>query len=248
MVREATVEALRVVYAAHADTQKLTNFSQRFKGRVLEMADDKDEAAAAAAVGLCLHLAQIADVLAHDEVVKLYERTTDSRPRVRAAAARFANDYFLESVVPENIGADEDLQESQIKALVELVVEFTSLPENPAYVVDALFSPWRRRCRRGARWRACSRRRPSATSSRATRCRWRACWRRRRARRRATSLCRAASRSAARSCTRSSATPSTRRAAPLRASSAPRCPSCSPTTPATPPLWPSSPSWCRAWI
>jgi hypothetical protein len=139
MVREATVDALRAVYAAHADTQKLTNFSQRFKQRVLQMGDDKDDAVAAGSVGLCLHLAQIADVLAPNEIVSIYERTTDSRPRVRAAAARFANDYFLESVVPENIGADADLQESQLKALIELVVEFTPLPENPAYVVDALF-------------------------------------------------------------------------------------------------------------
>jgi hypothetical protein len=140
MVREATIDALRVVYEEHADTQKLTNFSVRFKSRVLEMADDKDETVAAAAVALCLHLAQIPDVLVHDEVVQLYHRTTDSRPRVRAAAARFANNYFLETVVPENIAAGEDLQEAQIKALVELVVEFTSLPENPAYVVDAIFT------------------------------------------------------------------------------------------------------------
>lgn len=35
--------------------------------------------------------------------------------------------------------ADENLEEAQIKALVELVAEFTLIPDNPAYLVDAMF-------------------------------------------------------------------------------------------------------------
>lgn len=32
------------------------------------------------------------------------------------------------------------LEEAQLKALVELVVEFTLLPEQPGYIVDAMFA------------------------------------------------------------------------------------------------------------
>jgi hypothetical protein len=35
---------------------------------------------------------------------------------------------------------DEVLEEAQLKALVELVVEFTLTPENPAWIVDAMFT------------------------------------------------------------------------------------------------------------
>ena len=88
---------------AHADSGKLDLFSQRFKARILEMTGDKDTNVAALAVGVCLQLAQSGDVLEHDDTLRLYRLLTDERPKVRAAAARFANQYFLEFIVPENI-------------------------------------------------------------------------------------------------------------------------------------------------
>jgi cohesin complex subunit SA-1/2 len=103
VVREAALTALASVYGKHADKGKLDLFSQRFKRRLVEMTLDKADSVAALAVGMCLQLAQLGNVLENDDIIKLYHLTSCDRDRVRAAAAQFANQYFLEFVVPENI-------------------------------------------------------------------------------------------------------------------------------------------------
>jgi hypothetical protein len=88
---------------AHGDSGKLDLFSQRFKSRILEMAHDRDASVGARAIAVCHQLAQCGDVLEHDDTLRLYRLTTDRRAKVRHAAAKFANQYFLEFIVPENI-------------------------------------------------------------------------------------------------------------------------------------------------
>ena len=56
--------------------------------------------------------------------------------KVRENPARL----FVSTDMPRAPQTDEVLEEAQLKALVELVVEFTLIPEQPGYIVDAMFA------------------------------------------------------------------------------------------------------------
>jgi cohesin complex subunit SA-1/2 len=128
-VRLAAVRALAEAYAQTDHVGSISGFTERFKPRLVEMAQQDTEPPVRTAVAHVLAAVDGAGLLDDDQRAALCELVFDEEPRVRRAVAGFVRGVWEEAAAERLLGRDGEAtaQEKQFagaKALATLLIQW----------------------------------------------------------------------------------------------------------------------------
>jgi len=150
--------------------QVLERFTERFKPRIVQMVLDVAPAVAVEAIALCRTLAGVMQALDEADLTRIYGLVSHENADIRRAAGAFAQAVAFPSVDAEHSAAvaaaataaaadaeaesqsqsqsqttqlpeqRESLAEARLRAVIEMAMSYSALPQMPCYVVDALWA------------------------------------------------------------------------------------------------------------
>ncbi|TFL03902.1 hypothetical protein BDV98DRAFT_563241 [Pterulicium gracile] len=127
-VRLEAVKSLTNVYRQEAYIGSLTQFTERFKPRLLEMAQGDVDLPVRIAVIKVLTSIDENTLLEDEERDQLGLLVFDSEPRIRKAVVSFVHGVWneeVESILVDKEGSDEEKSNAGIKALARLLIRWT---------------------------------------------------------------------------------------------------------------------------
>ncbi|KAL9332454.1 hypothetical protein ACSQ67_002064 [Phaseolus vulgaris] len=161
-VRKFSINALQNLYEVDDNVPTLGLFTERFSGRMIELAGDIDVSVAVHAIGLVKQLLRH-QLIPEDDLVPLYDFLNDETPEIRHAIGALVYDHiiaqkfntFQSGLKDETV----DTSEVHLKRMLRILEEFPQDPILSTYVIDdvweymaaikswlgcALFKDWRR--------------------------------------------------------------------------------------------------------
>ncbi|XP_019425713.1 PREDICTED: sister-chromatid cohesion protein 3 isoform X2 [Lupinus angustifolius] len=143
-VRKTSISALQNLYEADDNVPTLGLFSERFSGRMIELADDIDVSVAVCAIGLVKQLLRH-QLIPEDDLAPLYDLLIDDPPEIRHAIGALVYDHLIaqkfnssQSVPRDNFSAGETDNSSEVhlKRMLRILEEFPQDPILSIYVID----------------------------------------------------------------------------------------------------------------
>ncbi|XP_078445011.1 sister-chromatid cohesion protein 3 isoform X2 [Wolffia australiana] len=139
VVRKTSVLALQSLYEVDDNVPSLSLFTERFCGRMIELADDIDVSVAVSAISL-LKLLLRHQLLTDDELGPLYDLLIDEPPLIRRAIGELVYDHLIAQKVSGTQsairGEDDESSELHLGRMLQILREFPTDPILSAYVID----------------------------------------------------------------------------------------------------------------
>ncbi|KAL5060472.1 hypothetical protein RYX36_032076 [Vicia faba] len=138
-VRKASIRALQNLYDMDDNVQTLGLFTERFSGRMIELADDIDVAVAVQAIGLVKQLFRH-QLIPEDDLGPLYDLLIDDPPEIRHAIGALVYDHLIaqkfNSSQSRSIGENDNSSEIHLNRMLRILDEFPPDPTLTIYVID----------------------------------------------------------------------------------------------------------------
>ncbi|KAF7818257.1 sister-chromatid cohesion protein 3 [Senna tora] len=135
-VRKASISALQNLYEVDDNVPTLGLFTERFSGRMIELADDIDVSVAVCAIGLVKQLLRH-QLLPEDDLGPLYDLLIDDPPEIRHAIGALVYDHLIaQKFNSSQSGESGSSSEVHIKRMLRILEEFPQDPILSIYVID----------------------------------------------------------------------------------------------------------------
>ncbi|KAK7244685.1 hypothetical protein RIF29_39510 [Crotalaria pallida] len=134
-VRKASISALQNLYEADDNVPTLGLFSERFSGRMIELADDIDVSVAVCAIGLVKQLLRH-QLIPEDDLAPLYDLLIDDPPEIRHAIGALVYDHLIAQKFNSSQSGETDNSEVHLKRMLRILEEFPQDPILSIYVID----------------------------------------------------------------------------------------------------------------
>lgn len=138
-VRKTSIRALQNLYEMDDNIQTLGLFTERFSGRMIELADDIDVAVAVQAIGLVKQLFRH-QLIPEDDLGNLYDLLIDDPPEIRHAIGALVYDHLIaqkfNSSQSESRGGNGNASEVHLTRMLRILDEFPPNPILTIYVID----------------------------------------------------------------------------------------------------------------
>lgn len=137
-VRKTSVQSLQSLYEVDDNVPSLGLFTERFSGRMIELADDIEISVAVASIGL-IKLLLRHQLLPDDELGPLYDLLIDEPPLVRRAIGELVYDHLIVQKVGSSrsgFGGSEEPSEIHLGRMLQILREFPDDPILSSYVID----------------------------------------------------------------------------------------------------------------
>jgi len=141
-VRKTSIRALQNLYEMDDNVPSLGLFTERFSGRMIELADDIDVDVAVQAIGLVKQLIRH-QLITGDELGNLYNLLTDDPPEIRHAIGALVYDYLIakkfNSSESESRGENDNSSKVHLERMLQILDEF---PPNPILTSCMIDDVW----------------------------------------------------------------------------------------------------------
>ncbi|KAH7366553.1 hypothetical protein KP509_18G084600 [Ceratopteris richardii] len=139
-VRKTSITALQNLYEIEDNVPSLGLFTERFCGRMIELADDIDISVAVSAIVLLKHLLRH-QLLGDEDLGSLYDLLIDESPLIRHAVGDLVYDHLIAQKFSSSHtkGPETGGSEVQLSRLLQILREFSSDPILSDYVIDAVW-------------------------------------------------------------------------------------------------------------
>ncbi|ESW35037.1 hypothetical protein PHAVU_001G201200 [Phaseolus vulgaris] len=136
-VRKFSIHALQNLYEVDDNVPTLGLFTERFSGRMIELADDIDVSVAVHAIGLVKQLLRH-QLIPEDDLGPLYDLLNDETPEIRHAIGALVYDHLIAQNTFQSGFKDEtvDTSEVHLKRMLRILEEFSQDPILSTYVID----------------------------------------------------------------------------------------------------------------
>lgn len=135
-VRKASITALQNLYEVDDNVPTLGLFTERFSGRMIELADDIDVSVAVCAIGLVKQLLRH-QLLPEDDLGPLYDLLIDDPPEIRNAIGALVYDHLIaQKFNSTQSGESVSSSEVHLKRMLRILEEFPQDPILSIYVID----------------------------------------------------------------------------------------------------------------
>ncbi|KAK7337377.1 hypothetical protein VNO77_17946 [Canavalia gladiata] len=138
-VRKASINALQNLYEVDDNVPTLGLFTERFSGRMIELADDSDVSVAVHAIGLVKQLLRH-QLIPEDDLGPLYDLLIDDPPEIRLAIGALVYDHLIaqkfNSFQSGSKGETSYTSEVHLKRMLRILEEFPQDPILSIYVID----------------------------------------------------------------------------------------------------------------
>ncbi|XP_027352441.1 sister-chromatid cohesion protein 3 isoform X2 [Abrus precatorius] len=138
-VRKASIQALQNLYEVDDNVPTLGLFTERFSGRMIELADDIDVSVAVHAIGLVKQLLRH-QLIPEDDLGPLYDLLIDDPPEIRHAIGALVYDHLIaqkfNSFQSGSKGEAGSTSEVHLKRMLRILEEFPQDPILSIYVID----------------------------------------------------------------------------------------------------------------
>nr|XP_027188333.1 sister-chromatid cohesion protein 3 isoform X2 [Cicer arietinum] len=138
-VRKASIRALQNLYEMDDNVPTLGLFTERFSGRMIELADDVDVAVAVQAIGLVKQLLRH-QLISEEDLGPLYDLLIDDPPEIRHAIGALVYDHLIaqnfNSTQSGSRGENDNSSEVHLNRMLRILEEFPSDPILSIYVID----------------------------------------------------------------------------------------------------------------
>ncbi|KAJ1392728.1 Stromalin conservative domain [Sesbania bispinosa] len=138
-VRKASIRALQNLYEVDDNVPTLGLFTERFSGRMIELADDIDVSVAVHAIGLVKQLLRH-QLIPEDDLGPLYDLLIDDPPEIRHAIGALVYDHLIaqkfNSFQSGSRGENDNSSEVHLKRMLRILEEFPQDPILSIYVID----------------------------------------------------------------------------------------------------------------
>ncbi|KAG2406635.1 Sister-chromatid cohesion protein [Vigna angularis] len=138
-VRKSSINALQNLYEVDDNVPTLSLFTERFSGRMIELADDIDVSVAVHAIGLVKQLLRH-QLIPEDDLGPLYDLLIDDPPEIRHAIGALVYDHLIAQKFNtfQSGSKDETFNNSEvhIKRMLRILEEFPQDPILSIYVID----------------------------------------------------------------------------------------------------------------
>ncbi|RHN78810.1 hypothetical protein MtrunA17_Chr1g0169991 [Medicago truncatula] len=141
-VRKSSIRALQNLYEMDDNVPSLGLFTERYSGRMIDLADDIDVAVAVQAIGLVKQLIRH-QLITGDELGNLYNLLTDDPPEIRHAIGALVYDYLIakkfNSSESESRGENDNSSKVHLERMLRILDEF---PPNPILTSCMIDDVW----------------------------------------------------------------------------------------------------------
>ncbi|KNC48890.1 uncharacterized protein AMSG_04634 [Thecamonas trahens ATCC 50062] len=140
-VRLAALKALRGLYDDSNAITALSSFTERFRGRILEMAKDSSVNVAVEALGTLSALLETS-MLEQSDIDAVYFYISVENRKIRTEAAHFVRKHLFDIIIASQLlpgQSDDEVDKARVRGFVQFVLNFSYQAQNPVYIVDALF-------------------------------------------------------------------------------------------------------------
>ncbi|GAU17596.1 hypothetical protein TSUD_341400, partial [Trifolium subterraneum] len=138
-VRKASIRALQNLYETDDNIPTLSLFTERFSGRMIELADDIDVAVAVQAIGLVKQLFRH-QLIAEDDLGHLYDLLIDDPPEIRHATGALVYDHLIaqkfNSSQSGSRGENDNSSKVHLDRMLRILEELPPNPIMTIYVID----------------------------------------------------------------------------------------------------------------
>ncbi|KAK7378918.1 hypothetical protein VNO80_04367 [Phaseolus coccineus] len=138
-VRKFSINALQNLYEVDDNVPTLGLFTERFSGRMIELADDIDVSVAVHAIGLVKQLLRH-QLIPEDDLGPLYDLLIDDPPEIRHAIGALVYDHLIAQKFNtfQSGSKDETVNTSEVhlKRMLRILEEFPQDPILSIYVID----------------------------------------------------------------------------------------------------------------
>ncbi|TKY61845.1 Sister-chromatid cohesion protein 3 [Spatholobus suberectus] len=138
-VRKASINALQNLYEVDDNVPTLGLFTERFSGRMIELADDIDVSVAVHAIGLVKQLLRH-QLIPEDDLGPLYDLLIDDPPEIRHAIGALVYDHLIAQKFNSFQSGSKDetgnTSEVHLKRMLRILEEFPQDPILSIYVID----------------------------------------------------------------------------------------------------------------
>ncbi|KEH41297.1 sister-chromatide cohesion protein [Medicago truncatula] len=141
-VRKSSIRALQNLYEMDDKVPSLGLFTERYSGRMIELADDIDVDVAVQAIGLVKQLIRH-QFITGDELGNLYNLLTDDPPEIRHAIGALVYDHLIakkfNSSESESRGENDNSSKVHLERMLRILDEF---PPNPILTSCMIDDVW----------------------------------------------------------------------------------------------------------
>ncbi|WJX79682.1 peptidyl-prolyl cis-trans isomerase precursor, variant 2 [Trifolium repens] len=138
-VRKASIRALQNLYETDDNIPTLSLFTERFSGRMIELADDIDVAVAVQAIGLVKQLFRH-QLIPEDDLGHLYDLLIDDPPEIRHATGALVYDHLIaqkfNSSQSGSRGENDNSSKVHLDRMLRILEELPPNPIMTTYVID----------------------------------------------------------------------------------------------------------------
>ncbi|XP_061366461.1 sister-chromatid cohesion protein 3 [Gastrolobium bilobum] len=138
-VRKTSISALQNLYEVDDNVPTLGLFTERFSGRMIELADDIDVSVAVYAIGLVKQLLRH-QLIPEDDLGPLYDLLIDDPPEIRHAIGALVYDHLIaqkfNSLQSGSRGETDNSSEVHLKRMLRILEEFPQDTILSIYVID----------------------------------------------------------------------------------------------------------------
>ncbi|KAL1351079.1 hypothetical protein HN51_015054 [Arachis hypogaea] len=138
-VRKASINALQNLYEVDDNVPTLGLFTERFSGRMIELAEDIDVSVAVCAIGLVKQLLRH-QLIPEDDLGSLYDLLIVDTPEIRHAIGALVYDHLIAQKFSTSQsgsrGETGNSSEVHLKRMLRILEEFPQDPILSIYVID----------------------------------------------------------------------------------------------------------------
>ncbi|CAJ2632128.1 unnamed protein product [Trifolium pratense] len=141
-VRKASIRALQNLYETDDNIPTLGLFTERFSGRMTELADDIDVAVAVQAIGLVKQLFRH-QLIAEDDLGHLYDLLIDDPPEIRHATGALVYDHLIAQKFNSSQSGSKGENDNSSKVHLDRMLRILEeLPPNPIMTIYVIDDVW----------------------------------------------------------------------------------------------------------